>query len=98
MVKYVHGRTAVLTIFRNGTKVEDILLHKLPTTQAMHQLFRLKGFVPKTVETAVVVPGAAVAVTDETAASVPKATVTTGVPPATGPLAGVMEVTVGAGT
>lgn len=52
-VKFVHGRTAILTIFQNGTKVEDILLHEIPDKPAMHKLFRLKGFVPKKSESSV---------------------------------------------
>ena len=47
-VKYIHGRTAVMTIFNDeGNVQEKILLHTLATKQDMHALMQRKGFVQK---------------------------------------------------
>jgi Sep15/SelM redox domain len=46
-VTYVAGRTAVLTIYQNQQKQEEVVLHELKNKAAMHALFRQKGFVLK---------------------------------------------------
>lgn len=46
-IKYIHGRTAVLTISKDGVKQEEIVLHTLKTKEDMHALFKEKGFVQK---------------------------------------------------
>lgn len=42
---FIHGKTAVLTISKNGVKQEDIVLHTYKTKADMHSLFKEKGFV-----------------------------------------------------
>jgi Sep15/SelM redox domain len=44
-VTYVAGRTAVLTIYKDNIKTEEVVLHELANKAAMHALFRQKGFV-----------------------------------------------------
>jgi hypothetical protein len=46
-VKYVHGRTAVMTIYVDNVEKEKIPLHTIKTKQAMHALMVEKGFVMK---------------------------------------------------
>jgi Sep15/SelM redox domain len=46
-VTYVAGRTAVLTIYQDKVKQEEVVLHELKNKAAMHELFRQKGFVLK---------------------------------------------------
>jgi hypothetical protein len=46
-VTYVAGRTAVLTIYKDNVKQEEVVLHELANKAAMHALFRQKGFVLK---------------------------------------------------
>jgi hypothetical protein len=46
-VTYVAGRTAVLTIYKDKVKQEEVVLHELANKAAMHALFRQKGFVLK---------------------------------------------------
>jgi Sep15/SelM redox domain len=46
-VTYVAGRTAVLTIYQDQQKQEEVVLHELKNKAAMHELFRQKGFVLK---------------------------------------------------
>ena len=43
-VTYVHGKTAVLTIYDNGKEVEKIVMHELKNKDAMHAMMRDKGF------------------------------------------------------
>jgi hypothetical protein len=46
-VRYVHGRTAILTISDDGTVKEKITLHKLKDREQMHKLMKTKGFALK---------------------------------------------------
>lgn len=46
-VTYIAGRTAVLTIYKDGTEVEKINMHELTDKASMHKLFQEKGFVRK---------------------------------------------------
>lgn len=46
-VRYVHGKTAVLTIYKNGVEQERVQLHQLDNKPKLHQLFQDKGFVRK---------------------------------------------------
>ena len=47
-VKYVHGRTAVMTVYVDGVEKERVPLHTIKNKQAMHSLMVEKGFVLKT--------------------------------------------------
>lgn len=49
-VQYVHGRTAVLTIYRDGEEQEQITLSDYKTKEEMHALMVEKGFVKKSEE------------------------------------------------
>jgi hypothetical protein len=49
-VRYVHGRTAILTISDDGTVKEKITLHKLKDREQMHKLMKTKGFALKSPE------------------------------------------------
>jgi hypothetical protein len=43
-VKFVHGKTAILTIYQDGQEQEKIVMHELKTRPAMHDMLRAKGF------------------------------------------------------
>ena len=43
-VTYVHGKTAVLTIYEDGKEREKIIMHTLKDRPAMHALMKEKGF------------------------------------------------------
>jgi D-alanyl-D-alanine carboxypeptidase len=43
-VRYVAGKTAVMTIQQDGKTVEQVILHTLPDRTAMHEMMREKGF------------------------------------------------------
>jgi hypothetical protein len=47
-VEYVHGRTAVMTIFLDGAEKEQVQLHTIQTKPEIHELMVKKGFVKKT--------------------------------------------------
>lgn len=49
-LKFVHGKTAILTIKEDGVFKEEVVLHKISTKAAMHQMMLEKGFVKKTDE------------------------------------------------
>jgi hypothetical protein len=49
-VKFVPGRTAILTIYEDGQEKEKIVMHTLKDRAAMHALFREKGFQLKSQE------------------------------------------------
>jgi hypothetical protein len=49
-VRYVHGRTAILTISEDGNVLESITLNKLKDREAMHELMKTKGFALKSPE------------------------------------------------
>lgn len=49
-VTYVHGQTAVLTIYQDGKEKETITMHKLKDRAAMHALMLEKGFKKKSPE------------------------------------------------
>jgi hypothetical protein len=49
-VEYVHGRTAVMTIFLDGAEKEQVPLHTIQTKPKMHELMVKKGFVKKASE------------------------------------------------
>jgi hypothetical protein len=50
-IKYIHGRTAILTIYYNTTNEKEaseiVHLHDIDSKPALHQLFVDKGFVRK---------------------------------------------------
>lgn len=49
-VEYVHGRNAVLTIYKDGEEQEQITLSDFKTKEEMHALMVEKGFVKKSEE------------------------------------------------
>ena len=49
-VEYVHGRTAVLTIYKDGEEQEQITLSDYKSKEEMHALMVEKGFVKKSDE------------------------------------------------
>jgi hypothetical protein len=46
-VTYVAGKTAVMTIYKDGIEQEQVIMHELATRQDMHQMMKQKGFVLK---------------------------------------------------
>jgi hypothetical protein len=49
-IRYVAGRTAIMTIYRNAIEQEEIVLHTLKTKKDMHEMMTQKGFVLKSPE------------------------------------------------
>lgn len=49
-IEYVHGRKAVLTIYKDGEEQEQITLSDYKTKEEMHALMVEKGFVKKSDE------------------------------------------------
>jgi Sep15/SelM redox domain len=49
-VRFVHGQTAVMTIFDDGVEQEKVPLHTIKSKQTMHSLMKEKGFVLKSAE------------------------------------------------
>ena len=45
-IHYVHGKTAVMTIFKDGEETEKVHLHKIDDKDQLHKIFREKGFEP----------------------------------------------------
>jgi len=49
-IDWIRGKRAVLTIFENGVKKEDVQLYALKTRAQMHELMENKGFRRKTAQ------------------------------------------------
>jgi len=49
-IEWIRGKKAVMTIYEDGVKKEDIELYKLETREQMHKLMQDKGFEKKTQE------------------------------------------------
>lgn len=49
-VKYIHGRTAIMTIYEDGKEKEKITMHELKDRKAMHAHMLEKGFKRKSQE------------------------------------------------
>jgi Sep15/SelM redox domain len=47
MIEYIHGRTAVMTIYEDDVEKEKVQLHNIQSRREMHELMRQKGFVQK---------------------------------------------------
>jgi hypothetical protein len=46
-VRYVHGRTAVMTIYEGEKEIEQVQLHTIRSKEKLHAIMKEKGFVLK---------------------------------------------------
>lgn len=49
-VEYVHGRSAILTIYRDGQEQEQVTMSDYKTKEELHALMVNKGFIKKSDE------------------------------------------------
>lgn len=49
-IEYIHGRKAILTIYRDGQEQEQVTLSDYKTKEEMHALMVEKGFIRKSQE------------------------------------------------